>query len=169
MLCQNCNVNPATVFVHRVINGQEREFHLCNQCAKQLEMQISFEDLFHGFLDTFLSNDQKQIYGQPNDLIRKKVCPKCGFTSDDFKNVGKLGCDQCYKTFREDLIPILRNIQAGTRHNGKVPGKSLLEISYQNRIAKLQNDLHKAIDNEEYEQAAKLRDEIKKIKEEHNG
>lgn len=168
MLCQNCNVNQATVFVHRIINGQEKDFHLCSQCAEQIDVQISFDKLFQGFLDTFLSHDQKQNFNQKSYLTQKSVCTKCGFTYDDFKNTGKLGCDECYKTFHDDLLSVLKNIQGSTRHNGKMPKKSVSKFSYQTQIINLKNELQKAIQTEEYEQAARIRDEIKKIKEENN-
>ena len=168
MLCQNCNINPATVFVHRIINGQEREFQLCSSCAKQFNMQISFDELFQGFLDTLLSHEQKQSFNKQNSLSQKKVCHKCGFTYDDFKSTGKLGCDECYKTFRSDLLAILKNIQGSIRHTGKVPQRNLSQMSFQNKITSLQNELRRAIDSEEYEEAARLRDEIKKLKGENN-
>ena len=168
MLCQNCNINQATVFVRRTINGHEKEFHLCESCAKQFDMQLSFDELFQGFLDTFLSYDQKHDFNKKNNLTQKKVCAKCGFTYDDFKNTGKLGCAECYKTFRSDLLCILKNIQGSIRHNGKVPKRNLSQMSFENKINSLQSELRKAIDLEEYEEAARLRDEIKKLKEDNN-
>lgn len=168
MLCQNCNVNQATVFLHRIVNGQEKEYHLCSQCAKQIDAEISFEKLFQGFLDTFLSYDQKSKSNLiNNNVVEKLKCNKCGFTYDDFKNTGKLGCSECYKTFRSDLLSVLKNIQGSVRHNGKMPKNFVARVS-KSELEKLKLQLKKAIEKEEYEEAARLRDEIKRIKGENN-
>lgn len=167
MLCQNCNVNQATVFLHRIVNGQEQEYHLCSQCAKQIDAGISFEKLFQGFLDTFLTYDQKSSLAQQNNIIEKLKCKKCGFTYDDFKNTGKLGCDECYKTFKTELLSVLKNIQGSTKHNGKIPKKFSLKL-HESEIENLKIKLKNAIEIEEYEEAARIRDEIKKLKGENN-
>lgn len=164
MLCQNCNENQATVFVHRIINGQERELHLCEECAKHFGMQLSFDELFQGFLDGFLSHSHRQSFGQEN-LMKTRVCDKCGFSYDDFKNSGKLGCGECYKVFHDDLSLVLKNIQGSVKHVGKVPVKNIAKVSFENKIARLENDLRRAINEEKYEDAARIRDEIKKIRE----
>ena len=164
MLCQNCNENQATVFFFFLINGQERELHLCEDCAKHFGMQLSFDELFQGFLDGFLSHNHRQSFGQEN-LIKTRVCNKCGFSYDDFKNSGKLGCDECYKIFHDDLLLVLKNIQGSIKHVGKVPVKNIAKVSFENKIARLENDLRRAINEEKYEDAARIRDEIKKIRE----
>lgn len=167
MICQNCKMNQATVFVHRIINGQEKELHLCENCAKHFDIQLSFDELFQGFLDGFLSGSQRQSFGQEN-LIQKRVCKKCGFSYDDFKNNGKLGCDECYKIFRDDLLLVLKNIQGNVKHVGKVPVRNLSRLSFESRINNLKNDLRRAINAEKYEDAARIRDEIKKLKKEND-
>jgi len=90
-------------------------------------------------------------------------CPRCGFTQADFKKSGRLGCPECYKTFAEGLEGLLKTMHKGTRHAGKVP-EALRESREQaDRLKALQKKLAKAIDDENFEQAAHLRDEIKQI------
>ena len=168
MMCQNCNKNPATVILRRNINGHESEYHLCNKCAEQVKNEISFEKLFQGFLDAFLSCEQQSDLLQKSTTQTALKCSKCGFTYDDFKKTGKLGCNECYRTFRGELLSVLENMQGSTKHNGKVPKKICLSPD-EKKLITLKLKLKKAIKYEEYEQAADIRDEIKvlekKIKE----
>jgi len=167
MLCQNCKINPATVFVRKFINGEEQEFNLCTECAKKLDANISFDKLFQGFLETFLSYEAPVL--KQNSFYKKNaVCNKCGMTYEKFRSIGRLGCDECYATFRSELIGVLKNLQGSTKHNGKVPNKISLKFSRDLEIENLTNELNKAIELEEYEEAARLRDEIKKIKQNKN-
>jgi protein arginine kinase activator len=165
MLCQNCNLNPATVFIQKVINGEKREFHLCTECAKQFDVNMSFDKLFQGFLDTFLDYNGSDVFSKhETNLLKDAVCHKCGLSYEKFRAIGKLGCDECYNTFRNELFGLLKNIQGSTQHNGKVPKKIMKEFSYETAIENLKKELNKAIKLEEYEEAARLRDEIKRLK-----
>jgi protein arginine kinase activator len=90
-------------------------------------------------------------------------CPRCGFTQADFKKSGRLGCPECYKTFAEGLEGLLKTMHKGTRHAGKVP-EALRESREQaDRLKSLQKKLDKAIKEEDFEQAAQLRDELKQL------
>jgi protein arginine kinase activator len=92
-------------------------------------------------------------------------CPRCGFSQADFKKSGRLGCPDCYKTFAEGLGGLLKTMHKGTRHTGKSP--EALRVSRENsdRLKTLQKKLNKAIESENFEEAAQLRDELKKINE----
>lgn len=80
---------------------------------------------------------------------------------EDFRKTGKLGCTNCYKLFKENLAPILRRLHGNAEHTGKVPAKISGCIKNSNEIEKLKNELTDAIDREEYEKAAQLRDRIR--------
>jgi protein arginine kinase activator len=90
-------------------------------------------------------------------------CARCGFTQADFKKAGRLGCPDCYKTFAEGLEGLLKSMHKGTRHTGKVPESLRQSRDLSDRLSSLQKRLSKAIEEENFEQAAILRDEIKQM------
>ena len=90
-------------------------------------------------------------------------CPRCGFTQADFKKAGRLGCPDCYKTFAEGLDGLLKSMHKGTRHVGKVPSSLRQSRDLEDRLKALQKKLAKAVEDENFEQAALLRDEIKQM------
>jgi protein arginine kinase activator len=90
-------------------------------------------------------------------------CPQCGFTQADFKKSGRLGCAECYKTFADGLEGLLKSMHKGTRHAGKVPEGLRQTRDMSDRLNALQQKLAKAIQEENFEQAAALRDEIKQM------
>ena len=90
-------------------------------------------------------------------------CPRCGFTQADFKKSGRLGCPECYQTFAEGLGGLLKTMHKGTRHAGKAPEALRQSRDLSDRMKTLQIKLAKAIKDENFEQAAALRDEIKNL------
>jgi protein arginine kinase activator len=96
-------------------------------------------------------------------------CPTCGFTQADFKKTGRLGCAECYATFAEGLEGLLKSMHKGTKHVGKVPQPMQQHKDYAEKLGKLQQQLEKAVANEDFEQAAVLRDEIKQAREKFDG
>lgn len=165
MLCEKCNKNNATVHFQQNVNGQQTEYHLCNECAAELNilnMQPTFSNMFDGFLNSFLNSDNFIKTSQ----ITNHICPTCSSTINDIKNTGRLGCADCYTTFADYLEGVLKNIQFGNNHTGKIPKKAGGEIKTKREIENLKIKLAKAVENEEYEEAAKLRDRIKELEKE---
>lgn len=177
MLCSNCGKNEANVRYTRIINGEKTEFSLCEECAKKVgldDIDFSMPINFSNFLSDFFEEDSIL----PSfDKIGVEKCPKCGLTYDDFVNSGKFGCSECYKAFANRLDSILKNLHGSTKHIGKAPKNIVNQINIKNKeeiskkvdekqekINKLNKDLNQAIKEERYEDAAKIRDEIKKIK-----
>lgn len=163
MLCEKCKKNIASIHFQRIINGQKTEYHVCKECAEELEINnLSFNDMFKGFLDGFMD-----IGVQNSNLLFKEVCQSCGNSLLDFKNYGKLGCSKCYETFENQIDDIIRSIQGNCQHTGKVPKRignyTLNDNKELSKLDQLKQKLQEAIKNEEYEQAASIRDEIKKI------
>ena len=163
MLCQNCGKNEATTHIKRVVNGETAEKHLCVSCAEHL----GYSDMFSGFgfsLDGFFGG----LLGENMPLLgaeREEKCPKCGYTFSDIAKSGKLGCADCYRKFYDKLLPSLQRIHGKIKHTGKqvmIPVQVSTEPKI-NPVAKLKEDLQKAIEEQNFEQAAVLRDRIKEM------
>jgi protein arginine kinase activator len=157
MLCDLCHKNIATVHLTEVLNDKVTEMHICQICAKsktdELKEQLNISDLLGGLADnTGLTKE--------DSLIK---CRFCGLTYADFKKKGRLGCAFCYSTFNIQLVPLLRKIHGAAHHRGKSPLQKNVKVHFEAKIKELRGRLERAINLEEYETAAKLRDEIKKL------
>ena len=162
MLCDICGKNPATVHLTEIVDENMTELHLCEECAQkkgaQMETHFGLADLLAGLAD---------LGGQFTTTKKetKTKCPRCGLTYEDFKKIGRLGCGECYSAFKEILLPLLKRIHGSTQHNGKSPGKKAAKVikmvKVKNELHELKEKLQKAIELEEFEEAAKLRDKIK--------
>lgn len=162
MLCQNCGKYEATTHVKRIINGEAAEAHLCPSCAHAL----GYDDVFGGFGNTF-SELLGGFFGEPASAgLRSHSirCEKCGNTFNDIVNSGKLGCADCYKTFYDKLLPSFQRIHGKTRHEGKKPIIFDGKESKENKLQKLEADLKAAVERQDFERAAEIRDEIKNMK-----
>ena len=165
MLCDICGKNPATVHLTEIVDEQMTELHLCEGCAHQksaqMEQQFGLSDLLAGLAE----------FGKPENTEATTAvkCPSCGLTHLDFKKAGRLGCAACYTTFRSFLVPLLKKIHGSSQHVGKSPLKiakpSVARASgaakKKDGLAELKFKLQKAIEKEAFEEAARLRDEIK--------
>jgi protein arginine kinase activator len=161
MLCQECKQKPASVHLTKIINNHKTELHLCEECAGQREdfMNItpfSVNDLIAGFMDM---SKAKRAYERP----APPKCAVCGMDYNQFKKIGRLGCQECYKYFGNELEPVLRKIQGSTVHNGKVPKRCGSHLARKKQIAELKAELKRAVEVEAFEKAAELRDLIKEL------
>jgi protein arginine kinase activator len=134
---------------------------LCEECAKAKGVNdpagFSLADLLLGL---GASQEMEQAAGS-GDL----KCPHCGFTQADFKKAGRLGCSECYVTFAEGLESLLKSMHKGTKHLGKAPQSLQQSRDLSDKLKSLQKKLDKAVEQEDFEQAAQIRDEIKNTKE----
>ena len=164
MLCQNCGKYEATTHVKRIINGEAAEAHLCTDCARAR----GYTDVFGGFGNVF-GDLLGSFFGEmtPSALSARTVkCEKCGSTFNDIVESGKIGCAECYKTFYEKLLPSLQRIHGKTRHEGKIPNRAFSQSDAKaNELLKLESELKEAIDAQNFEKAATLRDKINALKE----
>jgi len=162
MLCDICKNNPATVHLTEIIDEQMNELHLCEDCARHksaaMEQQFGLSDLLAGMADF-----EKPNKNEENVAVK---CPNCNLTYADFKKIGRLGCGECYVAFRKYLAPLLKRIHGSNQH----VGKTLLKEKNISRPGKKQADLEelkarlqKAIQKEDFEEAARLRDQIRAI------
>ena len=159
MLCCICKERNATVHYTKIDGDKVQKVDLCEECSKTKGVNdpVGFE-LADLLLGLGASKEIEQASGG-SDL----KCPRCGFTQADFKKAGRLGCSECYKTFAEGLEGLLKTMHKGTRHIGKVPEALRQTRELSDRLKLLQKKLNKAVEDENFEQAAALRDEIKQM------
>lgn len=167
MLCQHCQKIEATTHVKTMINGDYAEYRLCPQCAHELGYDNMFSDFtadFGGLLGSFLSAALPARSGATH-------CKLCGSTMDDIKRTGKVGCSECYDTFFSELMPTIRSIHGNTEHIGKRPVIEYEKIEDEKpeeaqkgeSVDDLRAQLKQAIEDENFERAAQLRDRIKEL------
>lgn len=169
MLCQNCKKNEATTHIKRVINGEATESHLCHSCAQSMNVGGFFDDFslnLPGFFSSFFGDSVFSLGERQHDR-----CEKCGCLFDDIIKTGKVGCADCYEKFYSKLQPSIQRIHGKATHQGKIPEihgvkVSTKEKTTEEKISDLQNEMQKAIEEQNFERAAIIRDEIKKLKEE---
>jgi protein arginine kinase activator len=161
MLCDVCQKSEATVYLTQIVEGKMQKVNLCEDCAKEKGVSdptgFAMADLLLGLGAT----QQIEHGGQP-----AQKCPVCGFTQVDFKKTGRLGCSACYDTFADALANLLKGMHKGLRHTGRMPAKLSRRFAMADRVKSLETDLKKAVKNEKYEDAARLRDEIQKLEHE---
>ena len=163
MLCQKCNKNEASVRFTQVINGQKSEVYLCHHCASEMGDFGGFSSIENLF-DFNLGNFFNGILGATQSPKQAGVvCPTCGMGIGEFSKLGKFGCADCFRAFGDTIDPLFRRVQGNVRHVGKVPGRCAGDLKLKRELETLKSDLKKAIEQEEFEEAARLRDKIKEL------
>jgi len=170
MLCEKCRKNEAKVNLITVMNGQKHEVWLCENCVKDIanipflnSMAQNINLPLQGMLTEILSSTDSNKTNIDNNKIKEIVCSSCGLTYNEFKRSGKLGCSDCYKDFKVVLEPRIKSLQAGIKHVGKIPKVKGRELVQRRKLKDLKEEMQKLIVDEEYERAAIVRDEIKKL------
>ena len=158
MLCSICKEKEAKFHYTNIVGDKQQKMDLCEDCAKSKGLN---DPMGFSFADELFGLGATQEIEQAGGAAGLK-CPVCGFTQSDFKKAGRLGCAQCYLTFAEPLEGLLRTMHKGIRHVGKVPEALRQSRDTSDRLKQLQKQLAKAIEEENFEQAALLRDEIKR-------
>jgi len=161
MLCMLCKKNPAKVHLTQIVDDKMQKVDLCEECAKQKGVN---DPASFALADLLLGLGASNEIAQSGSGVEIR-CPACGFTQADFKKAGRLGCAQCYQTFAEGLESLLKSMHKGTKHIGKVPGVLRQGRDLTERLKLLEKKLDRAINAEDFEQAASLRDEIKSMRE----
>jgi protein arginine kinase activator len=154
--CGRCS-KPAVLHITEIREGDVQALHLCEGCAKE-------------YLNTSpagptptTSSESPSGEAVTVDEPEGRTCPNCGITFKEFRAQGRLGCAHDYVAFQEELFPLLENIHSETQHVGKVPKRAPDASQRQFRLVKLRSRLRAAIEEEQYEEAAQLRDEIAAI------
>ncbi len=170
MLCQECHKREAQVHLTKIVNNEKTTLALCRECADA-----------HGFNSPLsnvpfpLAEILKGMAGNIGNVMNSATgetltCPKCNLTFEEFTRQGRFGCGECYKAFRVRLEPIMRKIHGATLHRGTGPlenktnesGGAVIPVKEEER---LEAKLRQAIENEEFEKAAEIRDKLRTIRE----
>jgi len=160
MKCQKCT-KQATLHITEVINDEHfEELHLCEDCAQKY---IHEPQQHAGVAKAGEAGPVEE--GDEAAALNQRECPVCGIKFVEFRNSGRLGCPHDYQEFREDLTPLLENIHGETRHVGKTPRRQPQNKQTQSELLQLRKQLQQAVTREAYEEAARLRDRIRKLEE----
>ena len=162
MTCDQCGSGDAVVHLTQIVNNQMSTFHLCEKCAAEKGLETNPEPVnFH--LTDFLAQ-MGEGDAASSEPAQDLGCSFCGLTFRDFREAGRLGCPHCYASFEAHLRGLLRRIHGGTQHVGKVylpPDPSATEM--EKRLETLRRKLQRAVETEDFERAARLRDEIRTL------
>ena len=169
MLCQNCKKHEATTHIKSVVNGEYTQLHLCSDCAGKL----GYGDVFSGFgfdLGDFFGN----FFSKPKSMLTSSKierCEKCGMSFEEIVKTGKIGCADCYEKFYDMLLPSIQRIHGKTQHSGKTVAISEKEEAPKEKtkeeiIDELKAEMKTAIEEQNFERAAELRDKIKEMESE---
>jgi protein arginine kinase activator len=169
MKCESCNNRQATVHLTEIRNGKTIAKHLCEQCAAQSE-GVPQAVKGHTPINELLTNFVMAHAGLQKEL--GVTCDQCGITWSEFRQHGLFGCDKDYDVFEKDLTPLLQRAHEGaTHHTGKVPtraGSASTAAKPRKKVidvTKLRKELQRAVEAEDYEKAARLRDQIRQAEE----
>ena len=164
MQCEICKKNEATIHLTEITEGVRSEMHLCEHCAVEQGVAIKSHVPINELLSNLLSVQptDEELFGSSDTQL---ACPHCGFTLDQFREEAVLGCPYDYEVFEKKLSPLIKRAHDGkTTHCGKVPSKTPQDTKEQIERLNLQQQLDIAVQNEDYETAAKLRDKIAESK-----
>lgn len=171
MLCDNCKKNEANVKYTQIINGVKKEMNLCEECSQKLGISNNWSMPidFSSFLGDFIG-DYTQAFSPLIQGAKVLKCNKCNRTYDDFISTGKFGCDNCYEVFSNNIDSLLKRVQGSNRYTGKrinFTNKNIdsnnKEENKKDKIKRLKIKINELVKLEKYEEAAKVRDEIKKL------
>src|SRR5579863_4699952 len=183
MLCQKCHQRQATVFFSQTVGNQTTQSHLCEVCAKEetkaygVMNPFSFNPFaaFSDFLNNFMAWDDGAIAEvnsgrtKPAMVDPQLQCPYCGYQLSFFRQNGRLGCTKCYESFKAVLDPLVSSIHGNVRHVEESSTSEPVAPAPDDRrsqrpeIVEIRKMIEEAIKSEKYEEAARLRDEIKKL------
>ncbi len=165
MQCDLCGTREATVHLTEVINKQSRELHLCEPCAREkgvkMDSPFGFAELLSGLADLEIP--------PPAAGAKVPACPQCGMRFEEFKKSGRLGCGGGYEAFRRQLEPLLTRLHGASRHAGRAPAATSAAAQRQADLEGLKARLRQAIKAEAFEEAARLRDQLRKLEEPKSG
>lgn len=167
MQCQECGKRPATLHFTKIVNGEKTEFRICETCAREKGEIIpgttggfSIHNLLSGFLDF---NTASHSHNSNAKVPENLCCEECGLTYSQFSKIGRFGCSSCYKYFNDRLDPLFKRVHGNTVHVGKVPKRAGNHIQVKRKLDELRQKLQERILQEEFEEAAGLRDEIREL------
>ena len=163
MMCDHCGERDAVIHLTHIENNEMHSYHLCEACAAEKGIDPDAEADVNEPLAAFLAQmgDERSEAADAPDA----ECPYCSLSLEGFKKTGRLGCSQCYVAFEAHLRNLMRRLHAGTQHVGKVylPPEDATDVSREERLNGLMRRLTRAVDSEDFERAAKIRDQIRSL------
>ncbi len=173
MLCQDCNKREANIHLTQIINNEKVVLNLCRICAEKRGFHSPFEQMpfpLAEFVTGMLGPGKAKSAGRSAKSDKQEIrCNSCGLTFSEFGKIGRLGCAACYDAFRTELTDILRKIHGSAEHRGHratAPTEAIRPVKEELR---LRDELKKAIEEENFEAAAKLRDRIRELSSKQRG
>lgn len=163
IMCQ-CGKKIATIHVTEIINGEKKEIHLCEDCAKEKKLPLASVPQVADFSE-MLGKIIAAASEAEDDELNQTVCPECGISFREFRASGRFGCPNDYEVFRKGVEPLLERIHGTSEHRGKRPARPAA-ARRRDRLAELRSELEKAVAEEAYERAARIRDQLYALKKE---
>jgi len=162
MQCQLCGKRPAVVHFTEIVNNKKSEYHVCEKCAEERGYHTPLVKTKFS-VGALLAEKVDQAGVGEEAKVGRVQCPRCHMVYSSLQETGRLGCSECYTTFRAQLRPLLRRIHGSTKHVGKTPVRDSARVAIRREVQKLHEDMQAAIEHEEFETAARLRDQIRSI------
>ncbi len=165
MLCDRCKKNNAVYYFKSTVNGKTSEYHLCPECAEEFGI-VKAQPFVAG--DEYQFGISPLFAGVAKPSAERRICPVCGASAEEITKTGYAGCSQCYKTFSDLFSFIVPKLHGRVTHNGRAPmgfnSEKYRRRTAEKEIASLKAQLDEAVKVENYELAAKLRDQINALK-----
>jgi len=159
--CDRCGAEENLIHLTQVIDNEVRSVHLCESCAAAQGLPVAPTAAPEPLLE-FLAQLAKDAH--PEIASAPDACPSCGLSPADLKRTGRLGCATCYAHFGGQLRALLRRLHGGTQHCGKgFVTRERAEMRRTAQIVGLRRSLQRAIEGEDFERAAGLRDELRRV------
>jgi len=172
MKCDLCHVNEATIHLIKIQGDRVERVNLCKECAKKfsfLSDENFYEDLA-GILYKLLGEGSDNLsykkdkkFWKNLKYARNRKCPYCGTDLNTIKRSGKVGCSNCYSEFKNELFPVIMSIQGSLENKSKIPVNTTRKIKLEKSLRDLKNKLQNEIVIENFEEAAKIRDRIRRL------
>lgn len=175
MQCTECNKRPATLHFTQIINGEKTEVHVCHVCAQQNGYPSSSDEAFslHELLTELFNVTSKKLDVNNESFFEQFTelkCDHCQLSFTDFQRIGKIGCNRCYETFKPRLDSVFRRVHSGnTKHSGKIPKRKGGKLHIKKELEMYREYLKQLINDENFEEAAIVRDRIKQLEKEKGG
>jgi protein arginine kinase activator len=160
MKCEICGLHEAVIHIRQIQKSNVNELHICEDCAqekgilKEEESEISISNLLSGLIEG-------RDTAAPEEPV--EVCPRCGMKAPEFRKRGKFGCAECFTTFQKDVRSILSQMAGRSHHIGKLPSGVAVTASRGPDRDALAAELRDAVEREDYEAAALLRDRMREL------
>lgn len=162
MNCESCGKKPAKIHTTDIVNNVKTERHLCEDCYQQFEQALPFSKLtISGLTSKTPKVDVKLVRESHSaDPAELHLCEGCGLSLAEFRKGGSAGCPRCYESFAGEIESLAVKLHGGRRHLGKFPKDFHASRAVRHQLVQLHRDLDRAVADERYEDAARLRDRI---------